>query len=91
VGEQFDLAEQQDGAAALGELGDGLLELLQFLPGHDLLDTPGVGEAMRSVSRRPSAKGAMRRRLRRLKASRRAVVVEQGLGFFSAAFSSITG
>jgi len=79
-------AEQQDGAAALGELGDGLLELLHSCRAMTCWTTPGVGEAMRSVSRRPSAKGAMRRRLRAVEGSRRAVGVEQGLGFFRRLF-----
>ena len=49
VREQFDLPQEQHGAAALRELGDGLLELLQFLAGHDLLHHArgGGGRAVR--------------------------------------------
>ena len=38
VGQQFDFSQQQYVAAAGGQLSDGLLELLQFLARHYLLD-----------------------------------------------------
>jgi hypothetical protein len=41
VGEEFDFPQQQHRAAALGQLGDGLLELAQLLPGYDLLHHAG--------------------------------------------------
>ena len=43
VREQIELAEEQHGAAALGQAGDRLLEQVQLLAGHDLLGDPGRG------------------------------------------------
>ncbi len=43
VGKELDLAEEQDGPTTFRQLGDGLFELLQFLPGHDLLHHARVG------------------------------------------------
>ena len=43
MGQEFDFTQEQDGAAALGEFGDGLLEECEFLAGHDLVGNGGGG------------------------------------------------
>ncbi len=42
MGKELDLAQQEHGATAFRQLGDGPLELRQFLPGHDLPDPLSV-------------------------------------------------
>ena len=37
MGKEFNFSQEQDGAAALGEFGDGLLEERELLAGHYLL------------------------------------------------------
>ena len=43
VGQQLDLAQEQHGATALGQLCDRTLEDLQLLAGHDFVRHPGGG------------------------------------------------
>jgi len=74
VREEFDFAQKQNGAATLGQFGDGVLEKREFLAGHDLLLDAGPS-TMRAVSvlSGSRASGEMLRRFSRLIARRRAV------------------
>lgn len=86
VGKELDFAEKQDGPAAFGQLGDGLLQLLQFLAGHDLLHHSRMG---RSDALGFQGTGSERRNAAALEAVEREAPgrdVEQGLGFFRGVF-----
>lgn len=43
MGEEFDFAQEQNGAAAGGQFSDGLLEERELLAGHDLVGNGGGG------------------------------------------------
>jgi hypothetical protein len=84
MGKEFDFTEEKDGAAALGEFGDGLFEEREFLAGHDLLGDGrggGGGGLVRGIGRSGRAFGRNAAALEAIDGEAAGGDVEECLGF----------